>query len=121
MIEPRKLFGGAFVVEICGGRAQAPLKVRCAGLPGVGEQGEAVKGLLGSWERLLFPRRKAGVAEPGRTKARASDEESAIASSEQERSTEVSEPRSKGKEKNRGSLSVFIVVLKAGKPIQGSP
>jgi hypothetical protein len=69
-------------VERGGGRAQAPLRVRRAGPPGVGEQGKAVKGLLGSWASLLFPWQKAGVAEPGRTKARASDEESAIASGE---------------------------------------
>lgn len=54
------------------------------------------------------------MAEPGRTKARARDEESAVSSSEQERPTEVSEPRNKGKGMNRGSLSVRIVTLESG-------
>jgi hypothetical protein len=74
------------------------------GLPGVVEQGEAVKGLLGSRESLLFPQKKAGVAEPGRTKARARDEESAVSSSEEERPTEVSEPRSKGRRRTEAVL-----------------
>ena len=121
-MEPRKpSYWRSLRIGKIGGRAEAPYWLGVEVRPGSESRAKRRKGLLGSWERLLFPWWNAGKGLGRLTKALGQASAHDAKAANRMSKPRYRRPKKKGLEKDRGSLSISIVAIESWETVPRKP